>query len=175
MTKLWQALTDELGAAFKNQYGLANETSFHRWSKELAEFTEQQLFEGFQKFKKSDSTFLNLKTFRNYCRPSGEDLGLPPFDQIHLTLCQRDWEKLHPAFQHVARNYDMYNIRLMSSDNSAKALRKLYSEVVDRLARGEQFERLESLRFNPSGTTHTSAASREKGKEVMAKLLRGLV
>lgn len=174
MTKLWQLLTEELGSAFKNQYGLANGYVFNRWAHELSEFSEQQLFDGLQKFKNSGSTYMSLNIFRNHCKPKACDLGIPSFEQCLPLLCKREWEKLHPAFQHVARSYDMYSIRLMSSEKSAKALRPLFSEVVDRLARGETFERLEAIESNPSGVTHITAKDRAKGREILGDLLKEL-
>lgn len=174
MTKLWQCLSDELGSAFKNQYGLANGVVFNRWCEELSEFSEQQLFDGLQKFKQSGSTYMSLNIFRNHCKPKPKDLGIMSFDQAHPLICARQWEKLHPAFQHVARSYDLYSIRLMSSEKSARALQPLYSEVVDRLARGEHFERLEAIESNPSGVTHVTKKDREKGREVLSVLLKEL-
>ncbi len=117
---------------------------------------------------------MSLNIFRNHCKPQPQDFGIPPFEHVFPSLCKREWESLHPAFQHVARNYDMYSIRLMSSEKSAIALRKLYSEVLDRLARGEAFERLQAISANPSGVTHKTAKDRAKGREVLKDLLKGL-
>lgn len=147
---------------------------FKRWCSELSEFSEQQLFDGLQKFKQSGSTYMSLNIFRNHCKPKAQDLGLMSFEQAHPLICKREWEKLHPAFQHVARQYDLYNISRMSSENSAKALLPLFADVVDRLARGESFERLEGVSHNPSGVTHIGEADRKKGREVLSALLKDL-
>lgn len=174
MTKVWQCLSDELGSAFKSQYGQTGEPVFKRWCDELSEFNEQQLFDGLQKFKQSGSTYMSLNIFRNHCKPKAQDLGLISFEQAHPLIIKRQWASLHPAFQHVARGYDLYNISRMSSENSAKALRPLFAEVVDRLARGETFERLEAIESNPSGVTHVGEADRKKGREVLSALLTDL-
>ena len=117
---------------------------------------------------------MSLNIFRNHCKPKAQDLGLMSFEQAHPLIIKRQWSSLHPAFQHVARGYDLYNISRMSSENSTKALRPLFAEVVDRLARGESFERVESVSHNPSGVTHIGEADRKKGREVLSELLKEL-
>jgi hypothetical protein len=174
MTKLWQCLSDELGSAFKNQYGLANGPVFKRWCDELSEFSEEQLFDGLQKFKRSGSTYMSLNIFRNHCMPKANDFGIGAFEQVHPLIIRREWEKLHPAFQHLARGYDMYNIARMTHENSAKALRGLYNEVISALARGEAFERLEAIESNPSGVTHISKEACKKGREDFKSVLNEL-
>ena len=174
MTKVWQCLSDELGSAFKSQYGQTGEPVFKRWCDELSEFSEQQLFDGLQKFKNSGSTYMSLNIFRNHCKPKAQDLGLMTFEQAHPLIIRREWENLHPAFQHLARGYDLYEIKRMTHENSSKALRGLYSEVISALARGETFERLEAIESNPSGVTHVTDKDIKKGREVLSDLLTDL-
>lgn len=93
MTKLWQLLTQELGRAFETQYGRAGEATFKHWALELAEFTEAQLVQGLNKFKKSGSTYMSLNIFRNLCEPKAEELGMPSFDETFRDLILAEWSK----------------------------------------------------------------------------------
>lgn len=67
MTKLWHLLTQELGSAFKNQYGLAGGAPFNHWAHELRFFSEAELVAGLEKFKASGKTYISLSVFRSHC------------------------------------------------------------------------------------------------------------
>ena len=68
MTNLWGLLSGELGSAFYRQFGQAGDAVFNHWTKELSEFTEQEIFAGLHKFKNSGSTYMSLNVFRNHCK-----------------------------------------------------------------------------------------------------------
>lgn len=158
MGKLWSLLTNELGQGFRSQFGDEGGESFRYWTQQLSQFTEQQIFKGVERWVYSNERFINVKILRSLCQPKAEDYGLPSIEHAHPLICQRQWEKLHPAFQHVARSYDLFSIRQMSSESSLRAIKPLYAEVVERVARGEEFERIQTINHNPSGTSHMGSA-----------------
>lgn len=170
MTKLWQELTDELGSAFRNQYGLAGEATFLKWAKELSGFTEAQLFKGFNNFKNSGSTYMSLNILRNHCQVKAEDLGLNSFESSYSLIQQRNWEELHPAFMHVANKtkeveivvshgggapdkkkihhrlvFDLSVLAHGTEFESRRVAKEIYDEVAKRIGAGEQFERTKLL------------------------------
>jgi hypothetical protein len=157
MTKLWQELTDELGSAFKNQYGMAGGTAFIKWSKELKEFDETQLVKGFEKFKNAGSTYMSLNIFRNHCKHKPEDLGLPDLETAYQQMIHGQWSRMPDAFRIVFGEH-RYVISRMPEDQARKKFTELYKNTVQRIANGEVFEikkRVE-IEHNPSGTTHAN-------------------
>lgn len=171
MTKLWQLLTFELGSAFKRQFGKAGELVFHRWADELQTFSEPELVRGLERFKNSGSTYMSLNVFRNHCKLDNQDLGIESFDVALLGVCRRDWENLHPAFQHIARKFDLFNLRLASSDKARNMFKPLYAEVVKRVADGEEFERVEAISSSANQKPELTDKDREAGRKALKALL----
>lgn len=139
-------------------------------------------------------------TFAGWCKPNPKDLNIESFEYALKRVMVRDWESVHPAFQHVARRAEVRDVRRMKPDTdsngcgesytervpvlvhdleaikvgplsrSESLFRKLYDEVVRRVANGEKFEREQALeRTNPTGV---KVFSRERGKKVLADLIR---
>ena len=168
MTKLWQLLTDELGASFKNQFGLAGGHSFNHWARELSGFSESVLFSALEKFKASGSTFMSLNAFRAFCKPQASDLGITEFHAAMLLVIQRKWESLHPAFQHLAQGFDIYALQKANQEQAARLFKPLYQQVLERVAAGESFERVKAISNNTPKIglpTEADKAAYQKARE----------
>lgn len=173
MQELWEALSIELGAAFKNQYGDASGSVFEYWERELRDFSRDDIQRGFVKFKNSDSTFISLKIFRKLCKVSGEDLGIEEINKAMLKTIRGQWDELHPAFQAVARDYNLYQMRRVSADESMKMFKPLYDEVIKRIASGEEFQPVKMI-SKEAPKPVVGKLDPEKGKETLERLLKGL-
>ena len=171
MTKLWQLLTDELGSAFRNQYGDAGGTAFNHWSKELAAFSESQLVAGLNKFKKAGSTYMSLNIFRNLCTPKAEDFGLPSFDEAFSAVIFAKWADVPEAMQ-VLFSQHRYDLKQLSDTEARKRFKPIYEDAIKRILAGEEIKKQERARLeNPSGTTHTKTHNGPTGNEALSNLL----
>lgn len=138
MTKLWQLLTAELGASFKNQYGNVGETTFRYWAQELRDFDSSQIIQGFERFKKADSEWLNIKIFRRYCKPCPKELGLPDFEQSYQDLIFARWSNMPVEFRVLFSDH-LFNLRRAPEAEARKRFKDLYDDAVRRIAAGEKF------------------------------------
>jgi hypothetical protein len=171
MTKLWQLLTDELGSAFKNQYGMAGSSSFDYWARELSEFSEAQLVKGFHGFKNSGSTYMSLNIMRNHCKPKAVDLGLPEFEATYRALILAQWNMMPEAFRVLFAQH-RFDLRQLAESEARKRFKPIYENAVRRIAAGEVFKIQERPQIeNPSGTTHTKKFGRDQVRTVMNDLL----
>lgn len=174
MAKLWQLLTIELGAAFSNQYGDTGGEPFQHWAKELSCFSEKQIVRGFEKFKQSDSTFISLKIFRNHCKPSATDLGLPGFDQAFKALIMAEWQNMPESFR-VLFTQHRFNLRQLSDTEARSRFKPIYDDAVRRIAAGEEFkiEQRDQL-YGPSGTVKRERYNGPKGSDAIKLMMKGL-
>lgn len=174
MQELWEALTLELGSAFKNQYGDSNGESFAYWTKNLKEFTREQLHQGFVNFKKSGKTYMSLNIFRNHCIPDVDALGLPNFDLAYKALIMAEWGNMPESFR-VLFSQHRYELRQLSDAESRKRFKPVYDDAVRRIAQGEQIKIQERLKIeNPSGTVHNKKYSGPTGSDAIKLMMRGL-
>lgn len=181
MMRLWALLTAELGSAFRNQYGPSEGETFNYWVHELKDFTEEQLVNGFNKFKESGSTYMSLNIFRNHCRVTHSDLGLPSFEEAYHAVIFSSWTKMPAAFRVLFADH-AFNLRKLSASDSRKSFKPLYDDAVARVARGEKFTLPNNLHIapqpssNPSGVVHAKRRGnlKEVGNQAMANLLKGL-
>lgn len=171
MTKLWEMLTRELGRAFETQYGRAGGEMFNHWARELAEFSESQLVAGFDRFKKSGSTYMSLNVLRNLCTPKAEDFGLPSFDEAFNAVIFAKWSEVPEAMQ-VLFSQHRYDLKQLSSTGARKAFKPIYEDAIKRILAGEEIKKQERTRLaNPSGTTHTKKHNGPTGNEALSNLL----
>ena len=182
MNRLWALLTAELGSAFRTQYGQPNGDAFNYWSHELKDFTEEQLVNGFNKFKKSGSTYMSLNVFRNHCRSSHQELGLPSCEEAYNSVIFSAWSKLPTAFRVLFADH-AFNLRKLPASEAKKTFKSLYDDAVQRVASGETFSLPNSPeieyqpRGNPSGVVHAKFKRgdlKEIGNQAMSELLKGL-
>ena len=171
MAKLWQLLTDELGSAFRNQYGDAGGEVFNRWARELAEFSESQLVNGLNKFKASKSTYMSLNVLRNLCTPSADDLGLASLETAFNAVIFARWAEVPEAMQVLFAKH-RYDLKQLSSTEAMKRFKPIYDDAVKRILAGEEIKKQERARLdNPSGTTHTKKYNGPTGNEALSNLL----
>jgi hypothetical protein len=172
MLDLWEVLSKELGSAFVKQYGKPLGASFDHWTNELLEFSAEELYAGFERFKKSGSTYMSLNVFRNHCRPTAEDLGVDELDDALLRVCAGQWERLHPCFYAVCAKH-RFKLRTQSYAEARREFVDLYRLVLKRVSRGEQFEPQKALEQAPKLRKPTAEAIR-KGRKVLDELLGDL-
>lgn len=171
MTELWELLTLELGSAFKNQYGDTSGTTFRHWCKELAEFSREDLQRGFVNFKNSRKTYMSLNIFRNHCKRSASELGLPDIDTSFTAMIFGRWGQLPEAFQVVFAQH-RYDLRQLSDEAARKRFKSIYESTVDRIAKGEVIKKPEVDMIEvDSGTTHTGKVKGPTGNKALQGLL----
>lgn len=174
MINLWGFLTVELGSAFCRQYGDIGGKLFLDWSKDLSCFTEQQLVNGLQRFKRSGSTYMSLNIFRKHCQPDPSDFGICAMEAAYDCVMRKKWERIHPAFQHVCASM-VYNLAQAENKHGKqyKQFKPVYDDIVKRVASGEEFERIIAIaeRTNPSGVIVTKK-NKDIGNDTLKKLLR---
>lgn len=164
-------LTLELGSAFKNQYGDADDETFEHWCKELSDFSREDLQRGFIKFKQSGKTYMSLNIFRNHCKPSPEDLGLPDISTSFTAMIFGRWGQLPEAFQVVFGEH-RYSLRQLSEEAARKRFKDIYEDTVDRIAKGEVIKKPERpMITESSGTVHTKKHNGPTGNAAMKNLL----
>jgi hypothetical protein len=139
MLDLWDALGKELGSAFIRQFGSPSSEAFEHWLVELWEFTPEQLFAGFEKFKKSGSTYISLNVFRKHCQPSPAELGIDGFDEAYRKTIAKKWSELHPAFPVLCASV-VYDLRNQTAQESRRRFKEIYDNVIQRVSGGEVFE-----------------------------------
>lgn len=139
MLDLWDAMGKELGSAFIRQFGSPNSEAFEHWLVELWDFTPEQLFAGFDKFKKSGSTYISLNVFRKHCQPSPAELGIDGFDEAYRKVITGRWTELHPAFPVICASA-VYDLRRQTAQESRRRFKEIYESVIQRVSGGEVFE-----------------------------------
>lgn len=137
MLDLWEALGKYLGSAFIKQYGKPLGESFEYWLSELGEFSEQDLYAGFQSFKNSGSSYISPAVFIAHCRKA-EDLGIN-LDDAHSLVCAGEWSRLNPAFRVVCAPH-RFKLRQLNQAESRRQFADLYREVAQRVRSGEEFQ-----------------------------------
>lgn len=173
MTELWELLSLELGASFKNQYGTSEDPAFRHWCRELAEFSQEEIKSAFFAFKNSGQTYMCLNTFRSFCKPAElhERLSLPDFETSFKATIFGKWGALPEAFQVVFGEH-RYDLRKLSEDAARKRFKKIYDSTVKRIAGGEIIRKPEVPQLaSPSVTVHTRRQCGPTGKEAMQGLL----
>lgn len=108
--------------------------------------------------------------FAGWCQPAPEELGIGTFEQTFLAAIKCQWEKTHPAFQHVARSFDMYTMRRLSDREARREFRPLFDQVIQRVSSGEQFTRITAIAKKSVTTTNPTPARIQSGNEALAKI-----
>ena len=165
-------------AAFKTREGFDNYRK--EFFKALVEFritSKEQIEFGVRRARteaKNGREFMpSGAQFAGWCQPLAEDLGIEPFALVAKCICTGQWEKIHPAFQHVSRDFDLYQIRRMSQDKAAKPLKEIYAAVVRRVGAGEQFDRIVSI-SDLNVYSGSRPASKATAQAAMAEMMKGL-
>lgn len=172
--KLWALLTAELGTAFRTQFGEPEGKVFDFWRKELSEFSEAQLVDGFNKFKNSGKTYMSLNVFRNHCKKSHQDLGLPSAEQSFKAVILAEWAVLPEAFKVIFAPH-RYSLRQLSAIEAFKQFKPIYEDAVRRLADGEVIKMPErpliEMQKPKISAVHKNGL---KGSEAIKHLLNGI-
>lgn len=201
MATLWGKLLMEMGKGFTSQNGDAGGDVFNHWAVELQFFHRDEIAMAFAAWRDGESDFLNLKIFRDLCKKAQlKRLGLPDEQKAYTLVLNRQWEKLHPAFQFIASEteeieevvahfkegdvgdftdtalrlrYDL-NLKGLDEWDALKKFKPYFREVVYRISKGEHFERRKSVTksSNPSGTTHTKKFGKDRGRTEFKEILK---
>lgn len=110
--------------------------------------------------------------FGGWCKPSAEDYGIESFDSAYPKIIARAWERLHPAFQHLAQEtietrvitkqfkgkgipattrktkvlkYDFFAIRSAGAQAAKRMVKDYYNDVVKKVSGGEVFAPIEAV------------------------------
>jgi hypothetical protein len=137
-------------------------------------------------------------TFAGWCKPSAKEYGIDDFDSSYTHIRTRNWEALHPAFQHIAtqtkevkvvvrklagckveekvqrkQKYDLPLLKTGKDYEVRKLAQKIFDEVVQRVSAGEHFDRIEAIE-DQSSARNPNWSHSEKGQSVMNNLLRSV-
>ena len=111
-----------------------------------------------------------------------EKAGMPGKDnavsQVMALLRRGDHNRrrtsLNPAMYTMCRMIDWYDMKTKSQEAAHKAMEKAYDEMVEHWMNGHAFYEQPTMieNSNPSGVI--SKGSREKGKEALSQMMKGL-
>lgn len=116
----------------------ADATTLRVWSDGLSDMTERQIRMGVRKAK--DFTgYLSLPAFRELCRVSPEDLGIPNIRDAMLEACKalpgHQWS--HPAVYHAAMAVGSFDLKSKTEKELWPQWEYAYSQVVRKVIDGE--------------------------------------
>ena len=128
----------------------------------------------------------SLPEFVELTKPNAEDIGAPSFEEAYQEACDggrdvlqecqggykqsigKDWR--HPAIYHAYKSIDGF--RFIDNEKSKRErFAKKYSEMIERIARGEKLEAPEvvlRLNNNPSGVK--TSGNQSAAKSTLADL-----
>jgi hypothetical protein len=138
--------------------------TFRVWAKALEDMTAQELARGLK--KAMDFTgFFNLPAFRELCRTSPQDHGLPTAKAAYLEACMKPTPKahqqwMHPAVYHAGRECGWFELANLPESQSYPRFEAMYQQMVQRVIDGESLEApaLEALPERISRVTEPEAA-----------------
>jgi hypothetical protein len=121
----------------------ADPGAYRVWSEGLADLPVPAIRMGMRKVK-NFTGFLSLPAFRELCRITPQDLGLPETrDAMSEACCAQDWQThnwTHPAIYHAAYSVGSYDMRHMTSRELFPLFDVAYQQVVRRVLAGESLE-----------------------------------
>jgi hypothetical protein len=121
----------------------ADPGAYRVWSEGLADLPVPAIRMGMRKVK-NFTGFLSLPAFRELCRITPQDLGLPETrDAMSEACCAQDWQThnwTHPAIYHAACSVGSYDMRHMTSRELFPLFDVAYQQVVRRVLAGESLE-----------------------------------
>lgn len=140
------------------------------FERDMADLTPQQIDMGLHKAKDFCGYF-TFPAFRELCRITPEDLGLPDVNDAMREACHAgDWEThqwSHIAVLHAARTVGSYEIRNLTAKQLFPLFSHAYEQVVRRVLAGEVLVG-PAMRALPE-TVHVPATA-EEAKANLAKL-----
>lgn len=118
----------------------ADPGAYRVWSEGLADLPVPAIRMGMRKVK-NFTGFLSLPAFRELCRITPQDLGLPETrDAMSEACCANNWEThqwSHIAVLHAARTVGSFDMRNMTSRELFPLFSHAYEQVCRRVMDGE--------------------------------------
>lgn len=160
--------------------GLLNSPSaelYKTWTRGLYDLSERQIKHGVLKARDFIG-FFNLPTFRELCRISPEELGIPDCRAAYLECFAGGWRTertwSHPVVYHTARNTGSYEMQSMSEEKLYPLFKYNYDALVKRAIDGEVLElpiqKVIPAKIEVPKTPDEIEAQKLKAQEVMDNL-----
>lgn len=113
------------------------------FERDMADLKEMEIKNGTNK-SKDFTGFFTFPAFREMCRVSPDDLGLPNArDAMKEACCSQDWDNhdwSHPAVLLAAREVGSYDMRNMTERELFPIFSHAYDQLVRRVVAGETLE-----------------------------------
>lgn len=180
MKSLWETLSRELGPSFKTQYGHVDGDTFKYWEKDLSCFSSQELMTAFNKFKDTDDTFISLKLFRNLCKTTSEDLGLPSLHDTYRAVVFSNWGALPESFKVLFAKH-AFSLKQINESEALKMFKPIYEDAIKRISKGEVLKIPDTVRIERQPVENdcyekpkkkaTAEELSKKGNQSMSKLM----
>jgi hypothetical protein len=166
-------MIQELGSAFRNQYGDAGGESYKYWSAQLAGYSPETIKRACDLFRKSDNTFISIARFRQLC---DQTLACSQSEALELCLAGK-WSQLPPVFQHMVAPR-MYNLKRLEHSSCKREFSELYAKCLSEIKEGAEYEPIKAVEdqsnTNPSGVVHASRFASENGREGLRSVIASL-
>lgn len=142
---------------------------------ELWDFTPEQLYRGFEKFKKSSSSFISLNIYRKHCQPEPAELGITGIEQAYELCMNKHWRNLHPAF-HCVVSRQLPSLKDMGEFQARQRFKEIYQDIVKRVSSGEQFgfSEVKAIELDPVRKGALTEKDRATGKAKLQQIRREL-
>jgi hypothetical protein len=117
---------------------------YQTWAAALSDLTEAQIKLGVVKARDFNG-FFNLPAFRELCRVSPEDLGLPDAKKAYTEACRAASPKAkqkwsHPAVYHAGVMTGWFELASFPEDQIYPRFKTFYTGLIDRVMKGEALD-----------------------------------
>ncbi|WP_147275183.1 replication protein P [Thioalbus denitrificans] len=140
-------MSEFYGHRWESQYGQPGGRAYQTWRRGLRGITPKQLAFGLSRCAdRGDDWPPPLPTFRRWCQPTPEDLGLPGLEQAYREAVRMagqhesirgDWS--HPAIYHAATQCGLFELATLTEAKARPLFERAYQIVCRRTLAGEEF------------------------------------
>lgn len=119
-------------------------TAYRQFESDMADLSDRQIEIGLERAK--DFTgFFTTPTFRELCRVTPEDIGLPAVHAAYLEAAKADGPRdmlrwSHPAVYHAGRETGWFELRTGTEKEIYPLFKRNYEEICRRVMGGEQLD-----------------------------------
>ena len=123
----------------------ATDRDFDIWRRGLADLSLEELDNGVKKARDYDGNWFSLNVFRNLCRFSNEDLGLPTAREAYYEAClatspKEKYRWSHPIVYMAGCSAGWFELQNQPESKMLKRFEHFYEVLVHRVRNGEKFK-----------------------------------
>lgn len=172
MAEMWTALL-----SMKLVHSLVGSTEHRFWIEGISDLSSQEIRNGLRKVRDYDG-FFTMPAFRNLCRLTPEDFGLPTtldaFNEVYRTNYGSFAPLSHPAIYQAMRDCTVWQLSHLESSAAHDLFGYHYAVACRRVMAGEDLSAAVPVaipeKITPVLTPEEEAEQRERGKQTLARL-----